>query len=226
MTNRGRSAGPLRRGLPTGRLEALSDGVFAIAITLLVLDIAIPASTNQDLLRSLGHLWPSFLAYVVSFSTIGAMCLGRNVITEYLERADAAFIRLNLLLLLLVAFLPFPTRLFAEYIGHSRPESIAAAIYGASLLLSSTLLWVLWRYAVHAGLVRADAGDEEVRLLTQRLTPGLGGYVILIVVGFFAPTIAVVGYLAIALYYIIPFRQFGRIHLLGRRRRRRDGPPA
>ena len=222
MTNGGRSAGPLRRGLPTGRLEALSDGVFAIAITLLVLDIAIPAGAGTHLLRSLAHQWPSYLAYVVSFSTIGALWLGHNVITEYLERANAAFIRLNLLLLLLVAFLPFPTRLFAEYIGHSRPESIAAAIYGASLLVSSTLLWVLWRYAVHAGLVRADAGDEEVRLLTQRLTPGLGGYVILIVVGFFAPTIAVLGYLAIALYYVIPFRRYGRLRLFGPRSRRRD----
>ena len=81
--------------------------MFAIAITLLVLDIAIPASTDKDLLRSLGHLWPSYLAYVVSFATIAAMWLGHNVITEYLQRADAAFIRLNLLLLLLVAFLPF-----------------------------------------------------------------------------------------------------------------------
>ena len=92
--------------------------------------------------------------------------------------------------------------------------------------MSSTLLWVLWRYAVHAGLVRADAGDEEVQLLTQRLTPGLGGYVILIAAGFFAPTAAVVGYLAIALYYVIPFRRFGRLRLLGPRRRRRDRPPA
>ena len=235
MTNSGRPAGPLRRGLPTGRLEALSDGVFAIAITLLVLEIAVPAGADNDLLSSLAHQWPSYLAYVVSFSTIGALWLGHNVITEYLERANATFIRLNLLLLLLVAFLPFPTRLFADYIGHSRPESIAAAIYGASLLVSSTVLWVLWRYAVHAGLIREDAADEEVNLLTQRLTPGLGGYVILIVAGFYAPTVAVVGYLAIALYYVIPFRRFGRPGLFRRHRRRlrrllrlrrRDRPPA
>ncbi len=92
--------------------------------------------------------------------------------------------------------------------------------------MSSTILWVLWRYAVHAGLVRADAADEEVNLLTQRLTPGLGGYVILIVVGFFAPTVAVVGYLAIALYYVIPFRQFGRLDLFRRQRRQRGRPQA
>jgi uncharacterized membrane protein len=219
VNNGERPAGPLRRGLQTDRLEALSDGVFAIAITLLVLDIAVPVDAGQHLLSKVGDLWPSYLAYAVSFSTIGASWLGHNAITEYLDRADAVFVRLNLLLLLLIAFLPFPTRLFATYIGHNQPERVAATIYGISLLLSSTLLWVLWRYAVHAQLVRPDAADEEVQLLTQRLTPGLGGYVILIVAGLFVPTIAVIGYLAIALFYVIPFRRWGRIHLPFRRRR-------
>ncbi len=218
MTN-GDPPSPLRRGLRTDRLEALSDGVFAIAITLLVLAIAVPTKAGNHLLRSVAHLWPSYLAYAVSFSTIGASWLGHNVITEYLDRADAVFVRLNLLLLLLIAFLPFPTRLFADYIGENQPERVAATIYGVSLLLASTLLWVLWRYAVRAGLVRPDLADEEVQLLTQRLTPGLGGYVILIVVGLFVPIVAVVGYLAIALYYVIPFRRFGRIHLFRPRRR-------
>jgi uncharacterized membrane protein len=213
-----------RRGLQTGRLEALSDGVYAIAITLLVLDIAVPVSAGAHLLGAVGRLWPSYLAYAVSFSTIGASWLGHNVITEYLDRADAVFVRLNLLLLFLIAFLPFPPRLFADYIGKNGPERVAATFYGLSLLLSSTLLWVLWRYAVHAGLVRPDAADEDVQFLTQRLTPGLGGYVILIVAGLFIPVIAVAGYLAIALYYIIPFRRFGQLRLLGRRRPRRNTP--
>ncbi len=107
---------PRRRGFRTGRLEAFSDGVFAIAVTLLVLDIAVTGDAGRDLLRAIGSLWPSYLAYVASFSTIGAAWLGHNAITEYLERADAAFVRLNLLLLLLVSFLPFPTRLVADYI--------------------------------------------------------------------------------------------------------------
>ena len=211
-----------RRGLQTGRLEALSDGVYAIAITLLVLDIVVPTSADGDLLGAVARLWPSYLAYVVSFSTIGASWLGHNAITEYLDRANATFVRLNLLLLLLIAFLPFPTRLFADYIGKNQPERVASTIYGISLLLSSTLLWVLWRYALHARLVRPDAADEDIQFLTQRLTPGLGGYVILIVAGLFVPVIAVAGYLAIALYYVIPFRRFGQIRLLGRGRQRRN----
>lgn len=219
MTNGGPSPEPDRRALQTGRLEALSDGVFAIAITLLVLDIAVPAHADSDLLGAVGAQWPSYLAYVVSFSTIGALWLGHNAISEYLDRADAVFIRLNLLLLLLVAFLPFPTRLFADYISEDRPERVAATIYGVSLLVASTLLWVLWRYAVHAHLVRPDAADEEVELLTQRLTPGLGGYIVLIAVGLFVPIIAVIGYLAIALFYVIPFRRWTRIDPFRRLRR-------
>jgi uncharacterized membrane protein len=224
MSNEQPRGGALRRGLSTGRLEALSDGVYAIAITLLVLDIAVPRHPYRDLLGSLAHQWPSYLAYLVSFSTIGALWLGHNVITEYLDRADAAFIRLNLLLLAFVAFLPFPTRLFADYIGYNRPERVAATIYGIFLLLSSSLLWVLWRYAVRAKLVKPDTADEEVQFLTQRLTPGLGGYVVLIVLGLFVPVIAVIGYLVIALYYVIPFRRWNRIHpfRLWRRPRQRD----
>ena len=209
---------PLRRGFRTGRLEAFSDGVFAFAITLLVLDIAVSGDAAKDLLRSLIHLWPSYLAYVVSFSTIGALWLGHNAITEYLDRANFTFVRLNLLLLLAVAFLPFPTRLFADYIRHNSAERVAATFYGICLLLTSTLLLLLWRYAVHAELVRPDAADEEVQLLTERLTPGLTGYLVLIVAGLFLPVIAVIGYLAIALYYIIPFRNLHAGFLPSRRR--------
>ena len=197
----------MRRGLQTVRLEAFSDGVFAIAITLLVLDIAVPASAEKHLLSSLGNLWPSYLGYVVSVSTIGALWLGHVAITDYLERADVGFMRLNLLLLLVVAFLPFPTRLFADYIGKDNPERVAAPVYGLSLLLASTLLLVLWRYALRHRLVRPDAADEEIQLLTERLTPGLLGYLVLICTGIFIPVIAVIGYLAIALYYILPVRR-------------------
>jgi len=84
---------PRRRGFRTGRLEAFSDGVFAIAITLLVLDIGVSSNAGQDLLHAIGSLWPSYLAYVASFSTIGAAWLAHNAITEYLDRADAAFVR-------------------------------------------------------------------------------------------------------------------------------------
>src|SRR3712207_9118074 len=90
---------PGGRVLSTGRLEAFSDGVFAIAITLLVLELTVPAGSEHDLLGALMDQWPSYLAYVVSFATIGGVWLAHNVITEHLHRADPVFIRLNLLLL-------------------------------------------------------------------------------------------------------------------------------
>jgi hypothetical protein len=79
--------------------------------------------------------------------------------------------------------------------------------YGIVLVLATTMLLVLWRYAVRAKLVRPDLADEEIELLTERLTPGLAAYVVLIVSGLFVPVVAVIGFLAIALYYIIPFRR-------------------
>ena len=211
---------PRRRGFQTGRLEAFSDGVFAIAVTLLVLDITVSGQAGQHLLRSVADVWPSYLAYVVSFATIGAAWLGHNAITEYLERTDAAFVRLNLLLLLVVSFLPFPTRLLADYIGQDSPERVAVTFYGISLLLASTLLMVLWRYAVRAHLVRPDAADEEIQLLTERLTPGLAGYLVLIISGLFLPILAVIGYLAIALYFIIPSPRLSAGFLPRRRKAR------
>ena len=198
---------PRLRGFRTGRLEAFSDGVFAIAVTLLILDIGVSGTAGHDLGAAIRGLWPSYLAYVASFSTIGAAWLAHNAITEYLERADAAFVRLNLLLLLVVSFLPFPTRLVAEFIREDKAERVAVTFYGIVLLLSSTMLLVLWHYAVRARLVRPDLADEEIELLTQRLTPGLGAYLVLIVSGLFVPVIAVIGFLGIALYYIIPFRR-------------------
>ena len=213
---------PRRRGFRTGRLEAFSDGVFAIAITLLVLDIAVSADAGHDLLGAILGLWPSYLAYVASFATIGAAWLAHNAITEYLERTDTAFVRLNLLLLLLVSFLPFPTKLVADFIHQDNAERVAVTFYGIILLLSTTMLLVLWRYAVRARLVRPDLADEEIELLTQRLTPGLSAYLVLIVSGLFFPVVAVIGYLGIALYYIIPFRRLSA-GILPKRRRERAG---
>ena len=216
---------PRRRGFRTGRLEAFSDGVFAIAVTLLILDIGVSGTAGHDLGAAIRGLWPSYLAYIASFSTIGAAWLAHNAITEYLDRADAAFVRLNLLLLLFISFLPFPTRLVAEFIRQDKAERVAVTFYGIVLLLSSTLLLVLWRYAVRAKLVRPDLADEEIELLTQRLTPGLGAYLVLIVSGLFRPVIAVIGFLGIALYYIIPFRRLSASILPRRRHKDRARPP-
>jgi uncharacterized membrane protein len=187
-------------------VEAFSDGVFAIAITLLVLELAVPSGSEDDLLGAVLDQWPSYLAYLVSFATIGAVWLEHTVITEYLDRATPILIRLNLLLLMVVAFLPFPTRLLGEYVGEDEPARVAVTIYGLSLFLASALVSLLWRYAVREQLIRPDLADADVKMLTKRLTPGLAGYVAMIVLRLlFLPVLAVLGYLAIAVYIIVPF---------------------
>ena len=188
-----------------GRLEAFSDGVFAIAITLLVLEISVPEGSGDDLLDAFLDQWPSYLAYVVSFATIAETWVRHTTITHYLHGIDTIFVRLNLMLLLFVSFLPFPTGLVAEHVHDKDAERVAATILGINLLLLAVLVNTMWRHAVHRGLVRPDADDEEVQLLAQRLTPGLAAYVALILVCLIAPIVAVVGYLVIALALLLPF---------------------
>jgi uncharacterized membrane protein len=191
--------------LRTGRLEAFSDGVFAIAITLLVLEITVPAGSEDDLLGAFFDQWRSYLAYVVSFSTIGVLWLAHSAITEYLDRVNSMLVRLNLLLLMVVSFIPFPTRLLAEYGADDDAARVATTVYGLTILFGVILISVVWRYAIAAGLERPDVTDQELQSLTTKLTPGLAGYVAMIVLGLFLPTAAVIGYLAVALFLLVPF---------------------
>jgi uncharacterized membrane protein len=199
---------PLRRPVRygSGRMEAFSDGVFAIAITLLVLEISVPAGSESDLWGAVLDQWPSYLAYIVSFSTVGAVWLGHAAITHYLETVDVWVLRLNLLLLLVVSFLPFPTRLLAESIEHDDAARVACTIYGLNLFASLLLLSALWRYLVREQLVRSDARQEDITGLTTKLTPGLASYVAMILLGIFLPVVAVLGYLLIAVFFVVPFR--------------------
>lgn len=211
--------GTKARALRTGRMEAFSDGVFAIAITLLVLEIGVPEGSGDDLWGALLDQWPSYLAYLVSFATIGAVWFAHTVITEALSGATSVLIRVNLLLLLVVAFLPFPTILLSEYVGEPDAERIAVTVYGLNLLLASVLVSTLWRYANRAGLVREDLTDGEVRALSSRLTPSLVSYAVVIVLGIFLPVVAVLGYLLIAIYLLLPLRELLRQYIHSRQER-------
>jgi TMEM175 potassium channel family protein len=113
---------PVTHELPLVRLEAFSDAVFAIAITLLVLELGVSSDAGGHLLHSITHQWPSYLAYVTSFLTIGVIWIQHSAIVGSLRTADVGLYRLNLLLLLFVSFLPFPTKLLAEFIGEKGPE--------------------------------------------------------------------------------------------------------
>src|SRR5262245_22522778 len=130
----------------TSRLEAFSDGVFAIAATLLVLDLSVPVTRFGDLLQGILDQWPSYLAYATSFITIGGLWLLHHGVFRRLAFVDTTITRINLLLLMSVSFLPFPTRLVAEAINLSDAERVAVIFYGASLLLITVLVNAMWRY--------------------------------------------------------------------------------
>lgn len=199
-----------RRAKRKERLEAFSDGVFAIAITILVLNLSVPSGSGDHLLEAVLAQWPAYLAYIVSFATIGATWLAHTVITEYVHRTDTGFARLNLLLLLTVSFLTLPTRLMGEYIRETQAERVATVVLGINLLVIGSIIAWMWRHAVRRSLIRPDVTDEEVLVLSRRLTPSLAGYVAMIVLALFAPIAAAFGYLVIGLLLIIPLVRFPR----------------
>ena len=132
----------LRRSLDKGRMEAFSDGVFGFAATLLVVDLAL--RPGRTALEQVLHAWPSFVAYVISFLTIGTAWIAHTGLTDRLARTDPLFLRLNLLLLLVVAFLPFPTRLMADALHDANGERVYVTMYGLTLLAIRLLARVSW----------------------------------------------------------------------------------
>jgi uncharacterized membrane protein len=187
-------------------MEAFSDGVFAIAITLLVLELRVPPLEGGSVWEGLLDEWPSYLAYLVSFASIGAAWVEHSAITEHLERVDSLLLRLNLLLLFFVSVLPFATRMIGEYAEDLDAERIAVTLYGINLFAISAMTSVVWRHAVAGRLIHADLPRDRVREVTAKLHPGLGFYGLAIAIGLLAPRAAVVLYLVIALYLLIPFR--------------------
>jgi uncharacterized membrane protein len=198
----------MARSLRASRTEALSDGVFSIAATLLVLDLALhPPGTP---LAQFLHEWPGYLGYAISFLTIGAAWLGHDAITDRLPRVDSLLLRINLLLLFVIALLPFPTKLIADALHETNSERVFVTIYGITLLTIRLLLTALDAYARHEDLYAHDAADEDLQTGRQ-LWPVLAGYLIAILIGLAAPTAAVLLYLALAVFLVVPFRDIRRL---------------
>jgi uncharacterized membrane protein len=197
--------------LPLGRLEAFSDGVFAIAITLLVLELGVEEGAGAHLLHSLLHQWPAYLAYFTSFLTIGVIWLQHSAITGALRTADGTLYRLNLLVLLLAGFLPFPTRLLSEFIGERDPERVAAVFYGLTLLALALALTAFVRYAAeHPRLVRDEVSADAVEAALLH-SPSFILYGIGIGVSLLLPSVGVALYLASAIYRGLPARTVHRL---------------
>jgi uncharacterized membrane protein len=184
----------------TGRIEAFSDGVLAIAITLLVLELGVPEESFNDLWAGIAEQWPSYLAYVTSFLTIGVIWFIHHGMFRRLAFADAAVTRLNLILLMLVALLPYPTKLMAEAINNAESERAAVIFYGLVLLSISALLSLMWRHvASNRDLLVEGVSAEEIQDISRESTPNMAFYAAILLIAIVAPQIAVFGYLAIAI---------------------------
>jgi uncharacterized membrane protein len=191
--------------MKTERLETFSDGVFAIAITLLVLGLAVPARDtlkDETLIAALGHQWPSYFAYLVSFLVIGIIWINHHTMFDRVRRVDRLVLFANLALLLVVAAIPFPTRLLSEYLTAGGDARTAAVIYSVTMVGMSIGYSALWLAITRdTRLLHEDLDPAASRAALRRF--GLGGIFYLGTVGLalVSPiaTLAVHG--ALALYY-------------------------
>jgi len=196
----------------TGRLEAFSDGVFAVAITLLVLDIKTPkaadlATGHLDLMEALLAQWPAYLSYVLSFLTVLVMWANHHEMFRHIRRVDDTFLLLNGLLLLFITLAPFPTSLLAEYIA--RPEARTAAMVYSGMFIGIGIFFnVMWIYASHKGRLLVKNYD---RTAVKHITRGYLVAPLVYVAAFLLATVSVAACVGLCylltMYFALPTKK-------------------
>ena len=196
--------------MPTSRVEAFSDGVIAIAITLLVLQIKIPSTGVESLRHALLHQWPAYFSYAVSFLVIGVMWVNHHQIFSHVGRADRVVQFLNLGLLMSIAFVPFPTAVVGEFINSSSGEQTAAILYGVCFTIIALFFNALWQYVIRTpGILEADADPRVIRGITRSYRPGMPLYASATAIAFVSPIASVALFGAIAIFYMLSPARFG-----------------
>jgi uncharacterized membrane protein len=194
----------------TGRVEAFSDGVFAIAITLLILAVGIEqAIATGDLGEQLLDLWPAYLAYAASFLTIGIMWVNHHAVFRQFARVDRPLLLLNVLLLMLIAFVPFPTRVVADHAQSGDDRQAAALLYGTTMTITAILFFCVWIYGSRH-VLRPDADRREITGITRSYLPGAPIYATATLLAFVNSVASLVMFAAIALFYALSSSFFGR----------------
>ena len=188
----------------TGRLETFADGVFAIAITLLVLGIRTP-SPSDDLGKALLDQWPEFVAYIVSFLTIGIMWVQHHRLFTIIRRSNATFAMINVIFLMFVAFVPFPTVVLAQRLGSGVDAVGATLLYGATMVGIALMFNAIWRYAsAWDGHLLERQSLEDRRAVARGYRYGVPIYVLITLAAFVNPILSLVGYAAFAAYWALP----------------------
>ncbi len=191
----------------TERMEAFTDGVIAIAITLLTLDLHVPLHDatigDGQLWRSLLDRWPNFVAFLVSFVVVGIIWINHHTMFAHISRTDSNLVLINTFFLLTVSVLPFTTALLAEYLGHDG-ERTAVLVYTGWFILVSVAFNLLWWYSKKAGL-RDEAEDEAAaQQAAKRAKLGIPVYTALFLMALVSPTASVIGTAFMALLYALP----------------------
>ena len=192
------------------RLETFADGVFAIAATLLILSVdGRVGGSGADLGRELTHAWPSYVAYAVSFVTIGIMWVNHHTLMAQVGQVDRRFLLATVVFLMCIAFIPFPTRLAAEHV-HGEGARAAALAYGFTLTATAVMFSVIWFYAsIGRRLLRDDADPRVVKGITRSYLPGPWIYLTATLIAFASPTASLVIYLVLAAFYVLESSLFG-----------------
>jgi uncharacterized membrane protein len=195
----------------TGRVEAFSDGVFAIAMTLLVLNVRVP-NTNQpgQLGRLLWEQWPSYLAFVISFAFIGIMWVNHHRLFVHIRRIDHTLLVLNGALLLGVTAVPFPTAVLAQYLGKP-DEKAATMLYAGTYVVVAIFFNVLWRYAASGNRLLGDEVDEaEVNRITRQYAYGPLLYLACFVLAYINVAASLALNVALAIFFALPPNKVSR----------------
>jgi TMEM175 potassium channel family protein len=188
-----------------GRLETFADGVFAIAATLLILSVDGAVHDPTDLT----HAWPSYVAYAVSFVTIGIMWMNHHLMMTQVGRIDRRFTVATLGLLMCIAFVPFPTRLVAEHVRDSTARDAALA-YGFTLTITGVFFSIVWFYAARGGrLLHEDADPRVVAGISRSYLPGPWIYLAATLIAFASSWASVILFLLITAFYVIESSVFG-----------------
>lgn len=196
----------------TARIEAFSDAVFAIAATLLVIDIKVPPGLHapERLLDALIRLWPNYLGYVISFVYLGIYWSHHFHLFSLFRRTDHLFFKINIVFLMLISFVPFPTALLAEYLlAPEETQRIAVLVYTASLAVTAGMFFTIWLYAKHGyRLIDADLDKEVIRYNTRRYMLAPIGYTLSFISTFWSVQAGLGVASVVTLYYLIPFQVF------------------
>jgi uncharacterized membrane protein len=195
----------------TFRLEAFADAVFAIAITLLIIEIRLPP--HEEVLRlggvgpALVSLWPSYVGYLISFIVIGIMWANHHNLMKLIDRVDHGFITLTLLLLLCVAFLPFPTAVMAEHLADpdAHERAVAVAFYCGSFTVTAIFYFLMWWHAARGRRLIADhVPDAAVQAITKAYLPGWLLYLSATLLAFVHVGISLAIIVGLAVLYMLP----------------------